>query len=216
MEETDTVNKLLIKLNEITGSLSHNLKENIVNDSLREKIDEIKRDGELENNEVNSELEQAKLINMISYILVSLYFTNLKINGSKFNNESPIMLEIKRVKEYMDRVKRAQELLNKSEERDNKMEIESEKMVNKYLKEPAVSKVHFQDRNDQTESSKVNEHKRFNDNQYQTEERNKHITERENKKNKKDNNRKTKLKKLENGSKVKVKHGKINKPSKKN
>lgn len=205
MEETETVNKLLIKLNEITELLSHNIKENIVDVSLREKIDEIKRDGEFENNEVNSELEQAKLVNMISYLLVSLYFTNLKINGSKFNNESPIMLEIKRVKEYMDRVKRAQELLNKAEERDNQIEIESEKMVNKYLNEPAVSKVHFQDRNDQKETPKLNEHKRFNDKD-QGEKRNKHFTKKD--------NRKTKFKNPVNESKVKVKHGKIAKPSK--
>lgn len=211
MEETDTVNKLLVKLNEITELLSHNIKENIVDVSLREKIDEIKRDGEFGNNEINSELEQAKLVNMISYILVSLYFTNLKINGSKFNNESPIMLEIKRVKEYMDRVKRAQESLNKAEERDNKLEIESEKMVNKYLKEPAVSQAHFQDRNNQKEPPKLNEHKRFND-KNQEGKRNKYINKKDSK-NRKDD-RKTKFKKAENESKVKVKHGKIAKPSK--
>jgi hypothetical protein len=157
--ETDGVKNLLATLNDLVKSVSGKLKENILEKTLSESIDEISRKGELENNEAISELEQAKLLNMYSYILVSLYFTNLKLSGVKLNNESYIMQEIKRIKEYMDKVKSAEESLKKNEVNERKKEDESQIFIKTHLSghEPAVSKVHFQNKN--TESGN---HVRFN------------------------------------------------------
>lgn len=148
MEETDAVKKLLTTLSDLTGTISNQLKENILEKTLSETLDEITRHREdkRENNKALNELEQAKLLNMYAYILVSLSFTSAKLDGIKFNNDAPIMQEIKRVKEYMDRVKKAEDFLFESTEETKKREAESESFINKHLGEPAVSKVHFQDR----------------------------------------------------------------------
>lgn len=147
MEETAVVKKLLGNLEELVGTVSSKLQENILDETLNETLEEIARIGEREHNEANSELSQAKLLNLYSYILVSLYFTSLKLNGSKFNNDSPIMQEIKRVKEYMDRVKKAEDQLIKKDEKQKKETQDSKNFIKRQLHEPAVSKVHFEDDN---------------------------------------------------------------------
>ncbi|KAG0674759.1 hypothetical protein C6P42_002074 [Pichia californica] len=235
MEDTETVNKLLSNLGEVTSTLSNKLKEDILGKTLKERIDEIVRDGEIENNEIKSELEQAKLLNMYSYILVSIYFASLKLNGCKFKNDSSIMFEIKRVKEFMDRVDKAQSSLNDIDEREKDKQVESEKFINSHLKEPAVSRVHFQDREgksksqsqSQSKSENQNKHEYFNDDKEvlnkieESVKENKNKSKNKNKnKNKSFNNSKDQFKgkdkkKVSSSSKEKVKNsGKINKPKK--
>lgn len=229
MEDTETVNKLLSNLGEVTSTLSNKLKEDILGKTLKERIDEIVRDGEIENNEIKSELEQAKLLNMYSYILVSIYFASLKLNGCKFKNDSSIMFEIKRVKEFMDRVDKAQSSLNDIDEREKDKQVESEKFINSHLKEPAVSRVHFQDREGKSKSKSENQnkHEYFNDDKEvlnkieESVKENKNKSKNKNKnKNKSFNNSKDQFKgkdkkKVSSSSKEKVKNsGKINKPKK--
>lgn len=157
MDDTEGVNNLLASLESVVNTLSKDLKNDLLEKPLNETLDDLSRVGEIEHNEAVTELEKAKILNIHSYILVSLLFTNLKLNGVKFVNDISIMQEIKRVKEYMDRVKKAEDALYAREFKDKRKEEESAKTINKYLKsEPAVSKVHFQDR----ESGK---HHRFND-----------------------------------------------------
>lgn len=154
--ETETVKKLLGNLGNLVDSFTGQLKDDVLAKTLSEALDEISRKGEMEQNEAVSELQQAKLLNMYAYLLVSIYFTSLKLNGSKINNESVIMQEIQRVKQYTDRVKRAEESLLKKEEGDALKEEESERFIKRHLGgvEPAVSSEHFQDR-------KQNSHVRF-------------------------------------------------------
>lgn len=167
MEETDEVKKLLITLGDLTGTISSKLKENVLEKTLSESLDEITRHKESNkaNDEALNELEQAKILNMYAYLLVSLSFTNAKLDGVKFNNEAPIMQEIKRVKQYMDRVKKAEESLYESAEKARKREAESETFINKHLGEPAVSKVHFQDREEtnKVQTASKNKHQYFKD-----------------------------------------------------
>lgn len=145
--EVESVNNLLKNLNELVNSVTDPIKENIVDKTLIESLEEISKTGEIEHNEAVSELEQAKLLNIYSFILVSLQFTSLKLSGNKINNDSPIMMEIKRVKEYMDKVKVAEDLLLKKETKEQKKERESQEFIKKHISvtgsEPAVSKTHF-------------------------------------------------------------------------
>lgn len=154
--ETDLVKKLLGNLNALVNTTSNKLNQNILDNTLNEKIEEIHKLGELENDQIKSELKEAKILNIYSYILVSLYFTNLKLSGEKLNNDSLIMNEIKRVKEFMDKVKKAEELMSQDAESNKLNETTSKSVINRYLNngsghEPAVSKAHFQ-----------NSHVRFN------------------------------------------------------
>ena len=145
--EVEGVNKLLGNLNELVNSITESIKDNLVDKTLIESLEEISKIGEIEHTETLSELEQAKLLNIYSYILVSLYFTSLKLCGDKINNESPIMFEIKRVKEYMDKVKLAEDQFLKKETKEQRKERESENFIKKHIgvtgNEPAVSKTHF-------------------------------------------------------------------------
>lgn len=165
MEEVEAVKKLLNTVGELTGTVSSKLKEDVLRKTLSETLDEITKNGEMEHNFLVSELEQAKVLNTYAYILVSLYFTITKLDGVKFNNETPIMQEIKRVKEYMDRVKEAEDSILESNEKAKKNEAESEKFINRHLREPAVSSVHFQDKKEakSVHSEGQNKHQYFKD-----------------------------------------------------
>lgn len=144
--ETDAVSKILGSLGSLVKSFSSNLKENVLSQSINETIEEISKQGELEHNQAVSELQQAKVQNLNAYLLVSLYFTHLKLNGDKLNADSNIMSEIKRVKEFMDKVKVAEKRLDQQEEKDTKRAEESEQFMNKHFgnRSSAVSSAHFQ------------------------------------------------------------------------
>lgn len=149
MEDTEVVKKLLSNLEDQVNEISHNLKDDILTESLKDKLFNLNKQGELDNKEAIGELNEAKLLNFYSYILVSLYFTSLKLSGSKFNNDSVIMEEINRVKKYMLRVKNAEENLNKIDDVEKENDKYSKSMLKKQLNyEPAVSHVHFKDENE--------------------------------------------------------------------
>ncbi|GMM27758.1 Lrp1 protein [Martiniozyma asiatica (nom. inval.)] len=105
-------------------------------------------------NDPQRNISKAQLLNLQSYLLTSLYFIYLKLQGENKDNKHPIMQDIARVKSYMQRVDRAE----KNDEREEEKEEEAKEYAKKVLQrisgnyEPAVSKVHFEGKHTKFES----------------------------------------------------------------
>lgn len=156
--DADNVHKLLKNLGDSVENISESLKDELLTKVLSEQLEELLKEGELTNKRAIFELEQAKLLNIYAYLLVSMQFTQLKLNGSKFDNQAPVMQEIKRVKEFMDKVKRAEDVFYRRETAEEKKEKVSQEFVKNYIsatgQAPAVSSKHFEE---------LGTHVRFND-----------------------------------------------------
>ncbi|TID17264.1 hypothetical protein CANINC_004028 [Pichia inconspicua] len=161
--ETSAVQSLLNNLQSLTHSFTTELKDNLIAQTLNESLEEIIKRGEIEKNEAVSELEQAKLLNLNAYVLVSLYFTHLKLKGDKLDSNSPIVSEINRVKTFMDKVKIAETQLSQKEgnvvdQIEGTKDFIEKHYSNNNGRAPAVSKVHFEPKD---EASKTGTHFRF-------------------------------------------------------
>jgi DNA-binding Lrp family transcriptional regulator len=147
--DADNVHKLLKNLGDSVENISESLKDELLTKVLSEQLEELLKEGELTNKRAIFELEQAKLLNIYAYLLVSMQFTQLKLNGSKFDNQAPVMQEIKRVKEFMDKVKRAEDVFYRRETAEEKKEKVSQEFVKNYIsatgQAPAVSRKHFEE-----------------------------------------------------------------------
>lgn len=144
--ETEAMTSLLNSLSDIVNEVTSKLKGDILETPLCETLEELTRAGEAKQLQTVTELEQAKLLNLYSYILVTLQFTSQKLRGARIDNNSEIMQEIKKVKDFMDRVKTAEDDLTRKNNKERAMEEQSEKLIQKHIngQEPAVSNVHFQ------------------------------------------------------------------------
>lgn len=163
--EISAVQSLLSNLKELLHSFTTELKDNLTTQTIDETLEEIVKRGEIQKNEAVSELEQAKLLNLNAYVLVSLYFTHLKLKGDKVEANSSIISEIKRVKEFMDKVKVAETQLHQKEKSELKEAEASKELIRKHYggnqdRTPAVSNAHFESNEEKPEAGT---HLRFED-----------------------------------------------------
>ncbi|ANZ76846.1 BA75_03427T0 [Komagataella pastoris] len=138
MENVETVQQLVnnldVRLDNVSASLDEVLE--------LKKLDEI--------TEKMSQLDQCKMLNSLSYILSSLYFAYLKVNGVKDVHTHGIMNDLQRVKLYMSRVKTFEEKSRKSE----LQEVQKKESIHNNLKDslgtPAISSANFNDNKQST------------------------------------------------------------------
>ncbi|AOA63456.1 Exosome complex protein [Komagataella phaffii CBS 7435] len=138
MENVDTVQKLVNNLDVRLDNVSASLDEILEFKKLDDIIEKM------------SQLDQCKMLNSLSYILSSLYFAYLKVNGVKDVHTHGIMSDLQRVKLYMNRVKTFEERSRESEVQEIQMKESIHNNLKDSLGTPAISSANFNDNKQNT------------------------------------------------------------------
>ncbi|ODV88073.1 hypothetical protein CANARDRAFT_228666 [[Candida] arabinofermentans NRRL YB-2248] len=152
MEDLNTVKQLINTFENGLNEFDTKLMNDLLSNNLNEKIQEIESSNFNKNH-----IKKAELYNTYSYLITSIYFIYLKINGLNNDNKHSIMNELNKVKSYINRCKLS--INNKEKEELN--EKKSQKEANEFIKrqlsggsgntttttttyEPTISKVQFE------------------------------------------------------------------------